>query len=96
MSTLFDVLSGFIGGNMVSFSQSLMIVKRFIFIDVTVCVHVSTCVYVCAHVHLCMGTLGGQMRMPVLERKLQIVVSCQMWVLGTELGSSGSAASTLN
>ena len=31
-----------------------------------------------------------------LELKLQLAVSCQMWVLGTELRPSARAASALN
>jgi hypothetical protein len=75
----------------------LIIFNRFIFIYVSVCTHVCAYAYVCEqHMYLCLGTLGGQKKVSVfLEQKLQIVVCSQMWVLGTELGSPGSAASTL-
>ena len=46
-------------------------------------------VYVCVRVcHVCSGTCGGQKRaLGLLVLVLQEVVSCLLWVLGTELGS---------
>ena len=43
------------------------------------------------------GVLGVQQRAPdLLELELQVVGSCLAWILGTECGSSGTAAIGLN
>lgn len=43
------------------------------------------------------STYGVQKRVPdTLELKLQVVVSCLMWVLGIKLRSSERAESSLN
>lgn len=57
-------------------------------------VHVCPCVCVCARACVCpMEVRRGLDR---LELKLQVVVSCLMWVLDTELGSPTRVASALN
>ena len=51
----------------------------------------------CGYVHMSVGDRGGQKRAPYpLELKLQVVVSCLMWVLRIELQSSAKAVNTLN
>lgn len=46
--------------------------------------------------HIAMGAHVGQKRASEpLELGFKVVVSCPMWVLGTELGSSVSAAGSL-
>lgn len=61
-------------------------------IDVHVCPCVCACVRVCA----CACPMEVRRGLERLELKLQVVVSCLMWVLDTELGSSARAASVLN
>jgi hypothetical protein len=47
--------------------------------------------------HRCSGALGGQKRASdPLELELQAVVSCLVWVMGSELRPSGRAVSDLN
>lgn len=49
----------------------------------------------CMHVHVCIGTLGSRKRvLDPMELQLQEGVSCLMWVLATELRSSGKAVYT--
>lgn len=56
------------------------------------------CMHVCAYMYVCALVIcRNQERVsdpPELE--LQALVGCPIWVLGTELGSSTKAASTLN
>lgn len=53
------------------------------------------CVWVCANVSV--GTQGGQEREPdSLELVLEVVVSCPVWMLGTELWFSVRAADAIN
>lgn len=56
------------------------------------------CARVCACVHVCACACPMEVRRGLerLELRLQVVVSCLMWVLDTELGSSARAASVLN
>ena len=63
------------------------------------------CVCVCMDVCVCMLVYVTCVQVPTeareeeldpLDLKLQVVVSHPMWVLGTELGSSGRAASSIN
>lgn len=69
--------------------------KFYLWVCVCVCVRTLVHVHICFCV--CMGSCGGQQTsLDSLELELQVVVSCHMWALGTELGSSGSAASTIN
>jgi hypothetical protein len=67
-----------------------------------ICVCVCVCVCVC---HTYPGVCGGQKRvldllelrvLDLLELELEVAVSCQIWVLRTELGSSGRAVSAHN
>lgn len=64
------------------------------------------CIYECLNVCMCAtcmpGAFRSQKRMldlleqwSVLERELQVVVNCMIWVLGTESGSSERAANAL-
>lgn len=48
------------------------------------------------YTHMSVGDLGSQRLWVTLELGLQKVMSCQTWVLWTELGSSTRAACTLN
>lgn len=49
----------------------------------------SMCVCICEHA-VCVGASKGRKRaLGPLAVKLQVAVSCLMYVLGTELGSSG-------
>ena len=57
------------------------------FIYVYVCVHVHV---LCVCVYPCACAQGGERHPIALELEVQAVVSCLMWVLGIELGSSGS------
>ena len=54
------------------------------------------CTPLCIYVyHVCAGALRGQRSNHPLERELETVVSCLMWVLGTEPGSFARAVSAL-
>lgn len=57
-----------------------------------------TCMSVSAHMYvICVGDLKAKRGSQVpLALKLQMAVSCLMWVLGTELSSSGRVLSVLN
>lgn len=59
-------------------------------------VHVCPCVCVCARVCACACPMEVRRGLDRLELKLQVVVSCLMWVLDTELGSPARVASALN
>ena len=61
-----------------------------------VCVCVCVCVLVLAYaMYVCVS--GGQKSvLDPLELEFQVVMSCPMWMLGTELGFSGRAPATLN
>lgn len=56
------------------------------------CMFPCVCVSVC---HLCAGTQRSQKRVFV-PLELQVVVSCSVWVLGTNLRSCGVAAIAFN
>lgn len=62
----------------------LFYLKRFVF--------GCACVGVFAHEHRCLQKAGLQVH---LDLKLQVVDSCPMWVLGTELGLSARAIHTM-
>lgn len=52
------------------------------------------CVYVCAHG--CVGVCGGRRRASdSLELKIEAVMSCPKWLLGTELQVSARAANAV-
>lgn len=55
---------------------------------------VCACVPVC--VRACACPMEVRRGLDRLELKLQVVVSCLMWVLDTELGSPARVASALN
>lgn len=47
------------------------------------------CMHLHVYIHVCMGSYGGQKGVSdSLEPELQVVVTCPVLVLGTELGSS--------
>lgn len=50
----------------------------------------------CARVCACACPMEVRRGLDRLELKLQVVVSCLMWVLDTELGSPARVASALN
>lgn len=68
-----------------------------------ICLHVygsfyslCMCVYICVHACACVGDHWGQERpFNRLEPQLEVVVSCPMWVLGTELQPSARAVCIL-
>ena len=54
------------------------------------------CVSKCRYVHKGSGACGSLMLWITQETELLMVVSCLVWLLGFELGSSGRAANALN
>lgn len=59
-------------------------------------VHAGPCVRVCPCVCACACPMEVRRGLDRLELKLQVVVSCLMWVLDTELRSPARVASALN
>lgn len=54
-------------------------------------------IYVCMFAHTGVGVCGGRRRaLDSLELKIETVVSCPKWLLGTELQVSGRAANAGN
>lgn len=54
-------------------------------------------IYVCMFAHTCVGVSGGRRRASdSLELKVEAVVSCPKWLLGTELQVSERAANARN
>lgn len=76
--------NGFEAGNIVKWFKlgrcnKARLLKTFIYLLVCVC----TCTWepVC---HICAGACSGQTRvLDLLKLEFQVVVSCQMWVVGT-------------
>lgn len=55
------------------------------------------CVSEGVYMHVCVSVHGDQKRaLDLVELEFQVVVSYLIWLTGTELGSSGRAAITLN
>lgn len=55
------------------------------------CVYVSACMYICA----CADAHRGKKRaLGPLQLKLQVIVSCRMWVLGADWGALLCKSST--
>lgn len=81
--------------NIIIFFSLQRLYKRFLhYLFYLFIVLVCLCISVC---YMYEGALGAQKRAPsLLELELHAVVTCLLWILGTEFRRSGKAGNTFN